>query len=408
MGLFTRRKEERAESGYVTADDALMRALLSDETITRDTALQIPTIAGAVDLIGSIVSSTPIKLYKEKDGKAEEQKNDQRIRLLNDDPGDTLNASDFWRAMVRDYYLGKGAYAYIRKSRGRIIGLYYVDESRVQIMSNEKAILKDFDIMVDGERFMPHQFFMFLRNSKDGAQGTPITKENSKLIDVAIESLLFERNLVKKGGNKKGFLKSGKKLSKESMDALKAAFRNLYGNGQENVVVLNDGIDFKESSNTSVEMQLNENKKTNAEEFAKVLHIPPEIITGKASETDISSVARLAAIPLMTHIQCALNRCLLLEKEKGDMYFAFDTKELLKGDMRTRFQAYREALDANFMQIDEVRFAEDLEPLGLDWIKLGLNDVLYNPKTKQVYTPNTGKTAGLGANFRRGVNGNED
>ena len=78
------------------------------------------------------------------------------------------------------------------------------------------------------------------------------------------------------------------------------------------------------------------------------------------------------------------------------MYFAFDTKELLKGDMRSRFEAYRTALDANFMQIDEVRFAEDLEPLGLNWIKLGLNDVLYDPKTKTVYTPNTGKTGGIG------------
>ncbi|MBQ8411013.1 MAG: hypothetical protein IJX15_04685, partial [Ruminiclostridium sp.] len=28
-----------------------------------------------------------------------------------------------------------------------------------------------------------------------------------------------------------------------------------------------------------------------------------------------------------------------------------------------------------------------------DFIKLGLNDVLYNPKTKEVYTPNTNQTA---------------
>lgn len=42
------------------------------------------------------------------------------------------------------------------------------------------------------------------------------------------------------------------------------------------------------------------------------------------------------------------------------------------------------------MQIDEVRYAEDMEPLGLDWIRLGLQDVLYDPKTPEVFTPNTG------------------
>ena len=43
------------------------------------------------------------------------------------------------------------------------------------------------------------------------------------------------------------------------------------------------------------------------------------------------------------------------------LYFAFDTKELLRGDLQSRFAAYKTALDANFMQIDEVRYAEDME-----------------------------------------------
>jgi hypothetical protein len=152
-------------------------------------------------------------------------------------------------------------------------------------------------------------------------------------------------------------------------------------------------MDFKESSNTSVKLQLNENKQTNALNFAKIFHVSPKIMLGKARDT--GSLAKLAAIPLMVTIQFALNKDLLLEKEKGKYYFAFDTKELLKGDMAQRFNAYNTALDANFMQIDEVRYRENLEPLGLDWIRLGLQDVLYNHKTKQVYTPNTGRNQNI-------------
>ena len=44
------------------------------------------------------------------------------------------------------------------------------------------------------------------------------------------------------------------------MDELKQAFANLYSNSSDNVVILNNGIRFQESSNTSVEMQLNENE----------------------------------------------------------------------------------------------------------------------------------------------------
>ncbi|MEG1894680.1 MAG: phage portal protein [Oscillospiraceae bacterium] len=143
------------------------------------------------------------------------------------------------------------------------------------------------------------------------------------------------------------------------------------------------------SLNTSVEMQLNENKLTNAEKFAKIFHISTDVMAGKT--TNVQSLAKLAAIPLVTTIQCALNKDLLLEREKGEYYFAFDTKELLKGDISERFAAYKTALDANFMQIDEVRYLEDLEALGLNWIKLGLQEVLYNPTTKEIFTPNTGR-----------------
>ena len=102
------------------------------------------------------------------------------------------------------------------------------------------------------------------------------------------------------------------------------------------------------------------------------------------------------AIPVMRAIECALNRDILREKEQDALYWAFDTKELLKGSLRERMEAYKLAVDANIMQIDEIRFEEDLPALGLNWIKLGLDDVLYDPKTNTVYTPNTNQTAVMG------------
>ena len=387
MGLF-RKRENRAE-GEAQFEDALLKALLGGVSVDKETALQVPTVSGGVDLIANIVAGTPIKLFRENDGKTEEVRDDYRIRLLNDETGDTLNANEFWKAIVRDYYVGKGGYAYINKERGRVKSLHYVDESRVSIAKNNDPIFKDFDIMVGGRAYKPYDFLKVLRNSKDGATGTPITEESSKLINVAYQSLCFEYNTLRKGGAKKGFLLSENRLGKEELAALREAYSRLYGSNSENMMVLNKGLNFQQLSDNAAEMQMNENKRTNAEEFAKIFHVSTGVMSGNATEADTASLAKLAAIPLMTTIQCALNKDFLLEKEKGEYYWAFDTKELLKGDMKERFEAYKTALDANFMQIDEVRYAEDMEPLGMTWVKLGLQDVLYDPKTKQIYTPNT-------------------
>ncbi len=407
MGWFNR-KEQRADEDTTTTppvDDVLLQALLGRSAITKSEALNIPSVQSCINFVADTVSMLPIKLYQEKDGKAEEIKGDKRIRLLNDDTGDTLDAVQFWRALVSDYYLGKGGYAYIKKDQNEFISLHYVDEINVSINKNANPIFKDYDLLVYGQTYRPYDFIKLLRNTKDGAEGTSITEENGLMLSVVYNSLVYEENLVLKGGNKKGFLKSPKTLAKEAMDALKIAFKNLYSNNSENVVILNAGIEFQEASNTSVEMQLNENKKTNSAEICKLINIPVNIIEGTASPKEYTNGFKTGVMPVLKIIECALNRDLLLEKEKGSFYFAFDTKEMLKGDIKERFEAYRTGIDANFLQIDEVRFMEDLPSLGLKWIKLGLDSVLYDVETKTIYTPNTNQTNKI--DKPKGAEGNE-
>lgn len=379
-----------------TNEDALLRASLSDEYLTKDQAMNVPAFAACVNLIAETISTIPIKLYKLEKEKLEDVKDDPRVRLLNDDTGDTLNGVQFKRAIVKDYLTGKGGYAYINRSGNQIKSIHYVKESEVSFMYTSDPIFKDYDIMIQGTRYKPFDFLKILRNTEDGRSGKSIVDENSEILSVAYHSLKYEKNLVKTGGNKKGFIKSPKKLAQAAIDALKKAWRNLYMNNTENVVVLNDGLEFQEASNTSVEMQLNENKKTNGDEICKIFNMPPAMINGGATEQDKTNFVQYCLNKALKEMECALNRDLLLEAEKGLFYFAADTSELTKGDIEKRFRAYEIAGKSGFLQIDEIRLKENLPPLGLDFVRLGLQDVLYDPKTKQFYTPNMNVTGGLG------------
>jgi len=383
------KKEERAEDVISQAETALLKALLGNTTVTKTEALNIPSVKSCITFIADTVSMIPIKLYRDNNGKAEEVKNDNRVLLLNDDTKDTLDAVQFWRAIITDYFLGKGGYAYINRCFNDVVSLHYVDETHISTIKDIDPIFKKYKIMVNGKEYWPYEFIKILRNTKDGAQGVSLIEENKLILSVAYNSLIFEETLVKKGGNKKGFLKSEKTLTEDAIRMLKEAWRNLYSNNSDNVVVLNKGLEFQEASNTSVEMQLNENKETNSAEICKLFNIPVNIIKGTASKQEYTNAFKMGVMPVLKVIECALNRELLLEREKGSFYFAFDTKEMLKGDIKERFEAYKTAIESNFMQIDEVRYMEDLPALGIDWIKLGLDSVLYNPNTKEIYTPNT-------------------
>lgn len=368
--------------------EPLLRAWLSGENMTRAKAMQIPYVAGAINEIAKTVANIPIRLYRKEGKKVIEIADDPRVFLLNEETGDTLDANQMKQAVVRDYYLGRGGYIYVNRDGLDVESLHYVFSEYVAIAPNTDVIFKDYAILIQGRTYFPDQFIRVLRNTDNGMQGNSIVDQNSMALNVGYSTLEYEKGLVKTGGNKKGFVKSARKLSRDAIDALKNAWKRLYQNNTENVVILNEGLEFQEASNTSVEMQMNENKKTNGEEFRRLLGIPDDL----GDEAGDKAFIKYCINTFMGEFMTALNRALLLESEKGTYYFAPDMSELTKGDIDKRYEAYKVAADTGWLQLDEIRAIENREPLGIDMIKLGLQDVLYNPKTSEIYIPNMNKS----------------
>ena len=368
-------------------NDVLLQALLNNEEITREKALTLPAVSGAVDLIGNMIACMPVKLYKDQNGKIKEQWDDRRVKLLNGDTGDTLDAFQLKKAMVEDYLMGKGGYCFIQRNRNEVVSLRYVEDIYITILKNYKPIFKDYVILVMGEEYKPYEFIKLLRNTKDGSTGVGLTQELGKTLETAYDTLLYQLSLVKSGGNKKGFLKAQRRLGQEEINTLKRAWRNMYANNSENVVVLNNGLEFQESSNSSVEMQLDQNKRTLAEEINKIFHI----------YENFELTFKEAIYPIVKAFETALNRDLLLEKEKGKYFFEFDVKEIIKASLRERYEAYKLAKETGFLTLNEIRKTENLEEIeGLDVVNVGLGAVLYSADTHTYFTPNTATTTDMG------------
>ena len=397
MWLFGKKKktEERTgeNSGYFDSDNALLTALISEDNVSETMAMNIPTFAACVSKISETISTLPIKLYKIEGDDTSEIRDDIRTRLLNEDTGDTLSGTEFKKALVIDYLLRKGGYVYINRVGNEVKSLHYVEESHVSFMHNTDPIFKSYVILVNGKQYLPYQFLKVIRQTENGYFGKSIIDQCPKVIATAYNELRYENTLVKTGGNKRGFLQSAKHLSEDVIKKLREAFRRLYSDSSENVVVLNDGITFQEASSTAVENQMNESRKLNATEICKIFGVPESIINGGASEADKINYAQFCIIPILEEIQNALNRDLLLEKEKGRMFFQADVGELVKGDMQTRYNAYSTAIKAGFMQPDEVRRRENMPSLGMKWLRFDLSGVFYDAETKEFFIPNTGQVA---------------
>lgn len=384
------REEERAESeSVITGADLLeIFGVNRDRTVTAEQALQIGAVELCVNMLSNAVGMLPVKLYRKNGDVVDEVKDDRRIILLNDATGDTLTATDMRTMWARDYLLRGRAYGYIDRRGGIPDSIYYVSPQNISASANADPIFKSYTLWCNGKAYHPDHFCEFLRHSDGTGSGHGIIDESGTLLLTAYLTTIFEKRLAKTGGAKKGFLTAKMRLSDEAMAKMRAQWNDLMNTEDgSGVMILNDGMDYKDAAATAAETQLAERKAGLDSDIMNLFGTKDGILSDETIKN--------ALMPILNSFEAVFDDKLLTEVEKGTYYFAFDTRELTRGDINQRYDAYSKALNSNIMQLDEVRALEDLPPLGFNYIKLGLQDVLLNPKTGEVYTPNMNASANL-------------
>lgn len=396
MSIFTRIFRRDNEPIVPDIDPALLQALLGNDEITKEIAMSIPAVAACVNRIAETIASLEVKLYEKNEENVVEIEDDPRTELLNGETGDTLTGYQLKAAMVRDMLLGKGGYCFIRRVRGNVKSLNYVPCEYITIFKNNDIIFKEYQLEVQGKRYEGHQFVKLLRNSQNGWSGKSIIADSNILFQIVAAEQDYEKHNAATGGARKGFFKAQNTLTDDAMKKFRAAYKNLYVNGSESTMILNNGMDFKEISASAAELQLNENKTTNNNDICKIFGIPPSIINGNATKEDRRAFYEGCIYPILTNFAKSLNDVLLNPYlDENEMFFAFDDSGLTKADIDERYSAYEKGIKNGFLQLDEVRKRENMPALGVDFVKLGLQDVLFYPESGDIYTPNMGVMANV-------------
>lgn len=390
FGYEVREEQALNENSFIdTADDIDLNLPSYDATtrVTRQQALSVPAVASALFLISGIIAGIPVRMYKREGNTIAEILDDERIKLLNIETNSILGAYETKQAMINDLIMEGACYCYIGKHGNSAESLQYLPKHRVSLLDNGKLIDRQIYYLVDGNYYNNFNIMSAVRNCSDGVHGRGLLDDNAMHISSMYNALVYENGVISKGV-RKGFLKSEGRLTVKALNALKKAWRYMTSKlGTSDVIVLNKGITFESADSTAVENQLNESKQTNADLIYKIFGFTDKTFI---DEKAFNIFVKTTIMPIVNCFIEAINRSLLLETEKGSYYFSLDMNDLLKADMLTRFNAYKTALESNWINIDEIRKREDLSPMGIDFVSMNLANVFYYPKTKKVYTPNTG------------------
>lgn len=380
-------KKEQRNDNEILADVA-EGLIKSGTTITRQQAMSIPVVTKSVAWIASAIAALPIKMYTKTDSGYQEVYDDYRLPLLNDYSGNGMIANDLKRQVLTDLLLDGNGYAYISKKGNKITKLSYIPTHRLTYTESVDTIDKIVNVWVDGKQVQDYNVFRLVNNSKNGISGIGFVSDCQDLLSTVLSSLQYENSSIS-SGVRRGFLKSKSKLDSEKMNELRRAWKKLTTPNQSDVLVLNAGIEFEDASSTATESQLSQNKVINMHQILAYFGLPTNFFEGVNSDAYLTAV-RIAILPIVKQFTNALNNYMLLESEKSNLKFEIDTSDLLRINANERFAAYQTGLSSGILTIDEVRRMENLPALDMQYLKLGLGDVLYNITDGKIFVPNTG------------------
>jgi HK97 family phage portal protein len=131
--------------------------------------------------------------------------------------------------------------------------------------------------------------------------------------------------------------------------------------------VLTGGATYKSTTPTPKDADLEPLFRHCVEEAARLFHIPPHLLGSQsAGAVSYASVEQRSieyvvhgVVPFTTRLERVLSRLL-----PGQQYLKFNVNGLLRGDVKSRWEAYGIALDKKVMQREEVRSKEDMPNLG--------------------------------------------
>lgn len=162
-----------------------------------------------------------------------------------------------------------------------------------------------------------------------------------------------------------GLLHSEQEISQEEADALKQGWISSHGGRQRSPAVISGGVKYTPLSFSSADLELVDSRSYSAQQICTAFGVPGFLVGVETGDSKTySSVSqdselfhRYTLKSWLSIIEQAFSQLL----PRGQ-HARFDLEGLLRTSTAERYAAYKTAIDAGFLTIDEVRRREHLDP----------------------------------------------
>lgn len=370
--------ERRAHPG--SGDPVLVemfggRRVAAGVRVTEERALGIVAVYAAVRIIAETIATLPLHVYRRLTPRGKERDAAHPLYpILHDQPNDWQTSVEFWEMIVGHTVLRGNGYAYIVPARRQAIGgLIPLHPSRMQVRRGPPGRLWYEYAPPSGgapEVFLQDEVFHLRGLSSDGLVGLGPVQLAREALGVTIAAEEHGARFFANAATPSGVLEIPGNLSDDARKKLRTSWQEGYtGENKHRVALLEDGLKWHQVGMTARDAEFVATRKFQLSEIARMFRVPPHMLADldKATFSNIEQQSIEFVVhtirPWVVRIERAIARDLMTEESRRTHFPAFLLDGLLRGDLKSRYDAYAVGRTNGWLSANDIRELEDQNPL---------------------------------------------
>jgi HK97 family phage portal protein len=347
--------------------------------VSGEGAMAIGAALACVRVLAESVASLPWHAYERLTTGGKRRETDTWLyALLHNRSNPLMTAFTFRERVMKDVLLEGNHYSWIEYDEyGYIQALWPLNprHTRIQTSPDGRAIRYVVRTSTGvSVSYHPEEIF-HVPCLGDGILGKSVVSYNAGAFGLAMAEDEFAQSFFENGAHPGGVLETDKPLQKEARDRLRDGWSVAYGRaglGSHKVAVLEDGLKWKPMTVNPKDAMALESRQYQVTEIARMFRVPPHMIADLSKAT-FSNIEHQSLDFVMHSLR---PWCVRIEQEANWKFFGPDERDryfteflmdgMLRGDVKSRNEAYAIQRQNGILNADEWRERENMNPLPDD------------------------------------------
>jgi HK97 family phage portal protein len=335
-------------------------------------ALSLTSILAAVIVLATDVALLPVNVYRRRpDGGKDYQVGHPVEELLTVSPDGETTPFNWTQSLVGHAALWGTGYSEIQRlNRGTPYALHLLEPAGTSPYRQEGKLRYRIG---NGDSLLHENVLRIAGFGHNGLTGYNLVNLSAQAIRLGLQMQAFSLDYFENGAQPGVILEAPAGLSKEAMRELREGWDQFHqGAGKRfRTAVLKAGAKASTLAAKPDEAQILEGRKFLVNDTARPWRVPPhkygDFSQAHLANIEASNIDYLTTTlsPWLVALAQEYNLKLFSKAERrAGFYVEHNVNALLRGDIRSRFEAYGKALTDGWLNRDEVRARENLNPIG--------------------------------------------